>query len=268
MRTSALFVVLLLSMSGLASAQDDWTDYVNVPDGFHVDFPGQPKITNITWDSWHQFKYPGHVYSVDKGNEHYSMTVVDYATAEQQGLEKAKTCPAGAEPCLGGDLSGIGYWKHDIRGAIQNAVFRIFTRPNTQIKDFSWTMEDLVEGDQLELLNTATGARTFGFVTMHKNKLYILEATVPKGYPPPALFTISLGWVDPQGKPVRYRTMYNNEFMEIEKVPTPGLAGGGGAAGAGAAGGGGRGGRGGAGRQGGGAGRQGGGNGAAADPNQ
>src|SRR5437868_2734124 len=82
MRTATLFVVLLLSMSGLASAQDDWTDYVNIPDGFHVDFPGQPKITNITWDSWHQFKYPAHVYTFDKGNEHYSMTVVDYATAE------------------------------------------------------------------------------------------------------------------------------------------------------------------------------------------
>src|SRR5581483_4306915 len=117
---------------------------------------------------------------------------------------------------------------------------------------------------QFELVNTMSGARTFGFVTMHKNKLYILEATVPKGYPPPALFTISLGWVDANGKPVRYRTMYNNEFMELEGVPTPPLAGGGGA---GQGGGAGRGGRGGAGRQGGG--RQGNGGGAAApDGNQ
>ena len=29
MRTTTLFIVLLLSMSGLASAQDDWTAYVN-----------------------------------------------------------------------------------------------------------------------------------------------------------------------------------------------------------------------------------------------
>jgi len=268
MRTTTLFVVLLLSMSGLASAQDDWTDYVNIPDGFHVDFPGQPKIADITWTSWHQFKYPGHVYSVDKGKEHYSMTVVDFSSAEQQGLAKAKTCPAGAEPCLGGDLSGIGYWKHDIRGAIDNAVFRLITRPNTQVKDLSWTMEDLVEGEQLELANTADGSRTFLFVAMRVNKLYILEATVPKGFPPPGLFTISLGWVDPMGKPVRYRTMYNNEFMEIEHVPTPSYGGQGGQGGApGAPGGAGRGGRGGAGRQGGGAGRQGGDT-PAADPNQ
>ena len=92
MRATALFVVLLLSMPGLASAQDDWTDYVNVPDGFHVDFPGQPKITNITWDSWHQFKYPGHVYSVDQGNSHYSITVVDYATADVDG-KRVLRCP-------------------------------------------------------------------------------------------------------------------------------------------------------------------------------
>jgi len=113
-----------------------------------------------------------------------------------------------------------------------------------------WAQEDLVEGDQLALTNTADGSRTFAFIAMHKMKLYIMESTVPKGYPPPELFIISLGWVDPQGNPVRYRTMYNNEFMEIEKVPTPsyGNQGGGG----GGRGGAGRGGRGGAGRQGGG----------------
>ena len=29
------------------------------------------------------------------------MTVIDYRTLEQQGLERAKQCPAGAEPCRG-----------------------------------------------------------------------------------------------------------------------------------------------------------------------
>jgi len=265
MRTSTLFVVLLLSASGLAFAQDDWVDYKNIPDGFHANFPGQPKVTDTTWTSWHQFKYPGHIYSVDKGKEHYSMTVIDYSSAEAQGLAKVKTCPAGAEPCLGSDLAGIGYWKHDVRGAVENTVARMIMRPNIQLKDLVWAQEDLVEGQQLELLNTMDGSRTFAFVTMHKMKLYIMEATVPKGYPPPELFIISLGWYDAQGNPVRYRTIYSNEFMEIEKVPTPSYGNqGGGGGGRGGAGGGGRGG---AGRQGGGGGRQGGGA-AAPDQNQ
>jgi hypothetical protein len=248
MRITTLCVVLLLSVSGLASAQE-WAEYKNVQDGFSLNFPGPPKVTPITWTSWHEFKYPGRVYSVDKGKEHYSMTVVDYSSAEQQGLEKVKTCPAGAEPCLGSDLAGIGYWKHDVRGAIENAVFRLMSRPNEKVTDFVWAQEDLVEGEQLALTNTADGSRTFGFVAMHKNKLYIMESTVPKGYPQPELFIISLGWVDPMGNPVRYRTMYNNEFMEIEKVPTPSYGNQGGGGGRGGAG---RGGRGGAGRQGGG----------------
>jgi hypothetical protein len=232
MRTSTLSILLLLSMFGLASAQDDWTDYVNVPDGFHVNFPGQPKITNMTWTSWHQYKYPGHVYTVDRGKEHYSITAIDYSSAREQGIAKAKTCPAGAETCLGNEqLPGIGYWKHDIRGAVPNAVFRLMTRPNEQLKDYGWAQEDLVEGDQLELANSVDGSRTFAFVTMHKMKLFIIEATVPKGYPPPELFIISLGWVDPQGNPIRYRTMYNNEFMEIEHVPTPAYGGQGGVGG-------------------------------------
>jgi hypothetical protein len=204
------------------------------------------------------------VYTVDKGKEHYSMTVVDYSSAEQQGLAKVKTCPAGAEPCLGSDYAGIGYWKHDIRGAITNTVFRFITRPNTQVKDLSWAQEDLVEGQQLELLNTLDGTRTFAFIAMLKNKLYMMEASVPKGYPPPELFIISLGWVDANGKGMRFSKTYNNEQVEIEGVPTPPLAGRGGAPDPTATtqrgGGAGRGGRGGAGRQGGGA--------PAPDPNQ
>src|SRR5438270_12054661 len=102
----------------------------------------------------------------------------------------------------------------------------------------------------------------FPYTTLFRS---ILEATVPKGYPPPELFIISLGWVDPQGNPVRYRTIYNNEFMEIEKVPTPSYGNQGGAGGAGGRGGAGRGG---AGRQGGGGGGRQGGGAQAPDPNQ
>jgi uncharacterized membrane protein YgcG len=249
MRKIAYVLVLLVSMSGLAMAQEEWVDYQNIEDGFKLNFPGQPKVTPLTWTSWHEFKYPGRVYTVDKGKEHYSMTVIDYSSAEQQGLAKVKTCPPGAEPCLGSDLAGIGYWKHDVRGAINNAVFRMMTRPNEKLTDYVWAQEDLVEGDQLALTNTVDGSRTFGFVAMHKMKLYIMEATVPKGYPQPELFIISLGWVDKDGKGIRYQSIYNNEFMEIEHVPTPSYGGGGG------------GGRGGAGRQGGagGGGRRGGG---------
>ena len=34
------------------------------------------------------------------------------------GIARRKACPVGAEPCIGSDLSGPGYWKHVIRGAL------------------------------------------------------------------------------------------------------------------------------------------------------
>src|SRR5512132_3592073 len=39
---------LVLAASGLAFAQD-WSEYQNIPDGFKIDFPGQPKIAETTW---------------------------------------------------------------------------------------------------------------------------------------------------------------------------------------------------------------------------
>jgi hypothetical protein len=67
-------------------------------------------------------------------------------------------------------------------------------------------------------------------------KLYITEATVPKGSPPATLFQTSLGWVDKDGKGIRYQTVYSNEFHGMRVYPVPplaGAAGGGRAAGAG-----------------------------------
>ena len=123
---------LLLSVSGSAFAQE-WAEYQNIQDGFKVDFPGQPKVTPITWKSEHNFMLPTRVYSVDRA-----------------------------------------------------------------------------------------------FIGMHQMKLYVVEGTVPKGYPPPALFQTSLGWVDKDGKGIRYRTIYNNEFHVIEHYPVPAHGGGGG----------------------------------------
>jgi hypothetical protein len=245
MRTSAIVVSLLLSVCGSAFAQE-WAEYQNIQDGFKIDFPGQPKVTALTWKSEHGFMLPARVYSVDRGKERYSVTVVDYNGIEQMGIERAKSCPPGAEPCLGSDLAGIGYWKHDVRGAVLYATARML-KANVTLTELTWQQEDLVEGEQVQVTNNADQSRTFAFIGMHQMKLYVVEGTVPKGYPAPALFQTSLGWVDKDGNGIRYQSIYNNEFHVIEHYPVPGHGGGGGGAAQG-----GRGGRG--GRRGGGAG--------------
>jgi len=242
MRATIIVFGLLISAAAPAFAQD-WAAYQNIEDGFKVDFPGQPTVTTITWKSEHDFMLPGRVYSADHGKEHYAVTVVDYNGIEQMGIERAKSCPPGAEPCLGSDLAGIGYWKHDVRGAILYATARMIKQPNVALDELTWQQEDLVEGHQVQITNKADGSRTFAFIGMHQMKLYIVEGTVPKGYPPPALFQTSLGWVDKNGDGIRYRSIYNNEFHVIEHYPVPPHTGGGGdaaAQGAGRQGGGGR----------------------------
>ena len=221
MRTTTLVLAVLLLTSVLAAAQEA-DEYVNTKDGFKIYFPAQPAVKDITWISQQDFKLPGRVYSVDKGKEHYSVTVVDYSGIEQMGIERVKTCPAGAPLCKGTALSGPGLWKHDVREAQEYAAFKLIQRDNVKVSDLTWSQHDMVEGDELQLTNTVDASRTYAYVAMHEMKLYIAEATVPKGYPPATLFQTSMSWVDKDGKGIRYETMYNNEFHGLRQYPVPG----------------------------------------------
>ena len=127
--------------------------------------------------------------------------------------------------------TGEGYWKMDIGGAIVHATWKYLQR-DVKLTHLMWNFMDLVEGQQLQLTNNADKSRTFVHVAMHLNKLYMVEGTVPAGYPEPGLFQQSMGYVDKDGNGIRYQYVYNNRF------PAPPRTGRGGAAGpAGAAGG-------------------------------
>ena len=92
-----VFVVALTLLgwgTGLGSqvARDtslDWDEYTNTGDGFKINFPGQPKVTEGTWTSQLNYMLPMRVYSAEKGREKYSVTVVDYSGIEQLGAERA-----------------------------------------------------------------------------------------------------------------------------------------------------------------------------------
>ena len=81
----------------------------------------------------------------------------------------------------------------------------------------------MVQGQELQLTNNADQSRTWAAIYMHVDRLIIVEATVPRNYPPPALFTQSLGWLDPSGRGIRYSTIYVN----APDVPRPSGRGGG-----------------------------------------
>ena len=228
MRITALLVVLLLSVTGSAVAQE-WIEYMNPQDGFKVNFPGQPKVTETTWKSEMNYVLPARVYSSDKGREHYSVTVIDYSGLEQQGIERSKTCPPGNQQCRGNNVGvvGAGYWRQDERGAIVYATFKLLQR-DVKLTNLAWEWQDMVEGHFVQLTNNADQSRTFAYIGMHEHKLYIAEGTVPKGYPEPGLFQQSMGWVDKDGNGIRYQTIYSNAYHGMGVYPVPPRAGRGG----------------------------------------
>jgi len=206
---------LVLSISAPVFAQE-WIEYANREDRFTCNFPTQPKITQTTYKSQMGADLPARVYSATQGQSRYSVTVVDYNQAQPILTEKAKSCPAGAEPCLGSP-GDEGHWKADLRGAIVYATWRLMQR-DAKVTSYVYGFVDLVEGHQLQLTNNADKSRTFAGIYMHQNKLYLIEGTVPAGYPEPGLFQQSLGWLDENGVGLRYQTYYSNGYPPPPRV--------------------------------------------------
>ena len=239
MRASVIAIAWVLSAAATAGAQD-WDLYVSTQDGFKIDFPGAPKITESTWKTEQGYVLPARVYSVEKGAERYSMTVADYNGIEKMGLERAAKCPPGAETCQGQRAGGLqsvigpGYATQEIRGALVYATAKYLQR-DAKLTHYLWNWMDLVEGHEIHLVN-ADQSKTMAFVAMRENKLYMMEGTVPKGYPEPGLFYQSLGWVDKDGNGVRYQYLYVNEIYGLGLYPPPPYNAGGQGGGAGAGG--------------------------------
>src|SRR5688572_12712516 len=202
----------------------EWIEFASREDRFTANFPGQPTITQTTFKSQFGADLPARVYSAESGPSRYSLTVVDYNHVERLLTEKSKSCPPGAEACRGNTAAtsstGAGYWRADLAGAVIYATWQFMQR-NAKVTYLGWNNVDLVEGHMLSLEN-ADQSRTSAAVYMHENRLYILEGTVPKGYPAPDFFQQSISWLDENGNGVRYQTLYHNGFT---KPPVAGRGG-------------------------------------------
>ena len=216
-------VVALLAIATPAVAQE-WDEFVALQDGFRINFPGKPQVTTGTWTSQMNYTLPMRVYSAAKGRERYSVTVVDYSSIEQQGIERGKACPPGNQNCRAEapPALGPGYSHHDERGAIVYATFKLLQR-NAKVNFYAWEWQDMVEGHLLQLTN-ADQSRTFAWIGMHQHKLYVIEGTVPAGLPEPGLFQQSLEWVDKDGNQIRYTTVYSNSYHGMGVYAEPGRA--------------------------------------------
>jgi len=194
----------ILCLSTPAFAQD-WIDYVNKEDRFTVNFPGQPQVEAITWPSEYGMVFPGRVYAAQKGQERYSVTVIDYNAAEKQWA--AMPHPPSFQQAI--------YWQIDIMASIQYAATKFYRqRPGAKVTYDAWHYINLVEGHQLHLTN-ADGTVTHAGIYLHENRLYIFDGTVPPKAPEPGLFTQSPGFLDAEGNNVRYTQIYSNRLPPV-----------------------------------------------------
>jgi hypothetical protein len=207
---------LVLAMSGTSFAQE-WIEFVSPEDHFTITFPGQPKVTETTWMSQFSAILPARIFSGTEGSGRYSVTVVDYNPIERLLSERSRTLPALDQAI---HVYGLGYWKTDVRSAVVYAASKFLERDG-KITRLESNFADLVAGMLVQLTNNVDQSRTFASIYMHENRLVITEATVPKGYPPPTIFQQSLGWLDAEGKKIRYPFIYHNE-PDVPKPPIQG----------------------------------------------
>jgi hypothetical protein len=214
-----LYVVaaLLLCIPVHASAQADWTDFMSAEDRFSIVFPGKPTVQTITWPSEYGAVFPGRVYTTQQGGSKYSVTVIDYTNAEAVHAKIEKS-PSFDDP---------RYWQMDIQASIQYAATKLYrNRAGSKVTYDAWHYIDLIEGHQLQLLNS-DNTRTYVSIYLHDNRLYIVDATVPANSPPQGIFQQNLSMLGPDGRRVRYDEIYSNKLPPITiRRNAPGAAGG------------------------------------------
>jgi len=217
--TPLISSMLVVALSGTAFAQE-WEEFLSKEERFTCNFPGTPTITETTWTSQFGAILPARVYTGTQGTGKFSITVVDYNPIQRLLSERSMSCPPGTETCQGIHDWGLGYWKNDVRSAVVYAASKFFQR-DAKIVNVMANFADLVAGQEVQLTNNADQSKTFASIYMHDNRLIILEATVPRNYPPPTIFQQSLGWLDENGTRIRYNNINHNE----PDLPPPGIRG-------------------------------------------
>ena len=213
MKVVAAACVLLIA--GPLFAQE-WDRYQNLEGRFAVTAPGQPAIEKTKWKSEYASMFPAAIYRWQQGQNRYTATVVDYSDSE--AIYTANQHSA--------DFQASFYWQIDILGSIQYAATQYRQKPGVKVTFDAFHYINLVTGHELQLTNPDQ-SRTYAGIYLHENRLYVFDATVAKGMPPPLIFQQSPEFLDADGNAIRYRTYYFN------RVPEPRL-GGRGARGAGA----------------------------------
>ena len=208
MRLRYLALAAIVLCPGGAALSQEWVEYVNLPDRFAMIFPGMPEVEETTRMSAHDVVFPARVYTVDDGRSLFALTVVDYTEAERRHRERPDQTDAS---------SGSRFWVMDVRASKDHAAQQIREQVRAadgEITYEGWVDIDKIEGHQMQITH-AEGSRTFVAIHLNASRLYILEATSPPGFPPPAWFQQSLRFLDEEGRRIRYTMDTDGQRIDI-----------------------------------------------------
>ena len=193
-----LTVLSLLSLAPPAVAQG-WAEFRSDIDRFAIEFPGgEPEIREVAYESEYGAVFPARVYSSDSQRGRYSVTVVDYSDAKRIHAERTNKTNAD---------DGSLYWAVDVLGSIAYAAWNIHKRGGEVTYD-AFHYIQRVAGHQLQITNPDR-SRTYAGIYLHETRLYIAEATVPPGSPPPIMFQQSLALFDENGNTFNYEYIHH-----------------------------------------------------------
>jgi len=199
-----LVAAAAISAVAMPSLAQDWVEYIHLTDRFSIMLPGVPEVRETTHISAHNVVFPANVYSVEDESGRYSMTVVDYTDAERRHRERPDRTDAS---------SNERFWVMDVRASVAHAAQSFRTRGGEVTYD-GWADIDKIEGHNLQITNTDQ-SRSFIAIHLHESRLYILEGTAPRGYPPPGLVQQSLVFLDEEGRRIRYTMDPDGQRIEV-----------------------------------------------------
>ena len=197
-RLFVTFAVIGTLATTTASAQR-WDEFRSEEDRFAIEFPpGGPEIREIDYESEYGAVFPARAYLAESRGGRYSVTVVDFTDARE--IHAQRTNKTNAD-------DGSLYWAVDVLGSIAYAAWNI-RRRGGEITYDAFHYIQRVAGHQLQITN-ADASRTFAGIYLHESRLYIAEATVPRGSPPPIMFQQSLVLFDEDGNTFNYEYIHH-----------------------------------------------------------
>lgn len=219
MRLFALIPAAVLVLGAAPAVAQDWEPFISVEDGFSATFPGKPKVEPITYATEYRMTLPGRVYSAEDSMGRYSTTVVDYRGIQKLHDEASEKCRAAKGANFQDGDACQNDFRVEVAGAMDYAAWNFMKREGARTTHYMWYFNEMVAGRLLQLTN-ADGSRTFAVIHQHDGRLYIHQATVPPRMPEPILFMQNIGFVNAEGKNVRYRSFYTEGYGEWQ-FPSP-----------------------------------------------